>query len=75
MLYLTRFLYSAYPSSPFSNTASSFLMRMAMRGTYSSIMANEMGEASTSGMVRNSGVVAEYMGCLTIPYSPVSMTF
>ena len=35
----------------------------------------EIGEPNISGKLKNNNVVAKYIGCLTIPYSPVSITF
>ena len=32
-------------------------------------------EPSTNGIAKNNRIVAIYIGCLTIPYSPVSITF
>ena len=37
--------------------------------------AKEKIEPKTKGIDKNSKIVAEYIGCLTIPYSPVSTTF
>ena len=35
----------------------------------------ESSEPSTSGIDKNKRSVAKYIGCLTMPYSPVSTTF
>ena len=37
--------------------------------------SNEITDPSINGIVKNNISVIEYIGCLTIPYSPVSTTF
>ena len=38
-------------------------------------MKKEISEPKIKGMDRNNIIVAEYIGCRTIPYNPVSITF
>ena len=38
-------------------------------------MKKEINEPKIKGMDRNNIIVAEYIGCRTIPYNPVSITF
>ena len=36
---------------------------------------SETSEPSTNGIDKNNKIVEAYMGCLTIPYNPLSITF
>ena len=74
-LYFTFFLYSEYPSNPCSSTCSSFLILFTIITGYTRKIKNENSEPSTNGIDKNNKMVEEYIGCLTIPYNPVSITF
>lgn len=74
-LYFTLFLYSEYPSNPRSSTCSSFLILFTIITGYARKIKNETSEPSTNGIDKNNKIVETYMGCLTIPYSPISITF
>ena len=74
-LYFTFFLYSKYPFSPCSKTCSSFLILFTIIIGYNRKIKNENSEPSTNGIDKNNKIVEEYMGCLIIPYNPVSITF
>ena len=74
-LYLTFFLYSKYPGKSFSNTCSSFFILFEMIKGYIRKMINEISDPSIKGIVKNNKSVTAYIGCLTIPYKPLSITF
>ena len=73
--YLTLFLYSMYPSNSFSNNFSSFFILNIIRIGYTKKIKNDAKDPKTIGIDKNKIIVALYIGCLTIPYNPVSTTF
>lgn len=74
-LYFTFFLYSEYPFNTYSKTCSSFLILFAIMIGYNIKIKNESSEPSINGTDKNNKIVEEYIGCLTIEYNPVSITF
>ena len=75
ILYLTFFLYSLYPFNSLSNSISSLLILLAIKNGYIKNTINDISEPNTKGIDKNKNIVDVYIGCLTILYNPVSITF
>ena len=57
---------------PSSKTFSSFLIRFTSKNGYTRKIINPTHEPKTNGIDKNNNTVVIYIGCLTIPYIPVS---
>ena len=44
-------------------------------GMVGELITNETKDPNINGIDKNNKIVIEYIGCLTIPYKPVSITF